>query len=40
MKEFCAFATLPAEAARRACTFSQNSSGVPSIRVATEKPSK
>ncbi|MDR2304283.1 MAG: DEAD/DEAH box helicase [Treponema sp.] len=40
MKEFCAFATLPAEAARRACAFSQNSPGIPSIRVATEKPSK
>ncbi|MDR1446256.1 MAG: DEAD/DEAH box helicase [Treponema sp.] len=38
MKEFCAFATLPAEAARRACAFSRNSPGLPSIRVATDKP--
>jgi ATP-dependent RNA helicase DeaD len=38
MKEFCAFATLPAEAARRACVFSQSSPGTPSIRVATERP--
>jgi ATP-dependent RNA helicase DeaD len=35
MKEFCAFATLPEEAARRACTFSRSAPGNPVIRPAS-----
>jgi ATP-dependent RNA helicase DeaD len=35
MKEFCAFATLPEEAARRACSFSRGAPGNPVIRPAS-----
>ncbi|GHV36744.1 hypothetical protein AGMMS49546_02680 [Spirochaetia bacterium] len=35
MKEFCAFATLPEEAARRACSFSRGVPGNPVIRPAS-----
>ncbi|GHV87217.1 hypothetical protein AGMMS50255_5130 [Spirochaetia bacterium] len=35
MKEFCAFATLPEEAARRACSFSRSAPGNPVIRPAS-----
>jgi ATP-dependent RNA helicase DeaD len=34
MKDFCSFATLPAEAARRACSFSRNDPKDPVIRPA------
>ena len=34
MKDYCSFATLPAEAARRACTFSRNDPNWPNIRLA------
>jgi ATP-dependent RNA helicase DeaD len=36
MKDYCSFATLPAEAARRACVFSRNS-GDPVIRAASDR---
>lgn len=35
IKEYCAFATLPAEAATRACAFSRNSPGEPLIKPAS-----
>ncbi|GHU89561.1 hypothetical protein FACS189476_08700 [Spirochaetia bacterium] len=35
MKDFCAFATLPEEAARRACSFSRSAPGNPVIRPAS-----
>jgi hypothetical protein len=38
MKDYCAFATLPEDAARRACVFSRNSPEAPPIRFA--KPVK
>jgi ATP-dependent RNA helicase DeaD len=38
MKDYCAFATMPEDAVRRACTFSRNASGDPPIRFA--KPAK
>jgi ATP-dependent RNA helicase DeaD len=38
MKDYCAFATLPEDAARRACLFSHNSPEAPPIRFA--KPAK
>jgi ATP-dependent RNA helicase DeaD len=34
MKDYCSFATLPADAARRACSFSRNDPQVPVIRTA------
>jgi ATP-dependent RNA helicase DeaD len=34
MKDYCSFATLPADAARRACTFSRNEPQAPVIRAA------
>jgi ATP-dependent RNA helicase DeaD len=34
MKDYCSFATLPAEAARRACSFSRNAPTDPVIRPA------
>jgi ATP-dependent RNA helicase DeaD len=34
MKDYCAFATLPEDAARRACIFSRNTPGDPPIRFA------
>jgi ATP-dependent RNA helicase DeaD len=34
MKDYCAFATLPADAARRACSFSRGDSRDPVIRPA------
>jgi ATP-dependent RNA helicase DeaD len=34
MKDYCAFATLPAEAARRACAFSRGGPGTPVVRPA------
>jgi ATP-dependent RNA helicase DeaD len=34
MKDYCAFATLPEDAARRACTFSRNTPGDPPIKFA------
>jgi ATP-dependent RNA helicase DeaD len=34
IKDYCAFATLPEDAARRACTFSKNTPGDPPIRFA------
>jgi ATP-dependent RNA helicase DeaD len=37
MKDYCAFATLPAEAARRACAFSKNEPNDPVIRLAHDK---
>jgi ATP-dependent RNA helicase DeaD len=38
MKDYCAFATMPEDAARRACVFSRNSPNAPAIRFA--KPEK
>ncbi|MCL2600774.1 MAG: DEAD/DEAH box helicase, partial [Treponema sp.] len=38
MKDFCSFATLPTEAARRACTFSRKETKEPVIRPASSKP--
>jgi ATP-dependent RNA helicase DeaD len=35
MKDYCAFATLPAEAARRACAFSRNTPEDPAIKPAS-----
>jgi ATP-dependent RNA helicase DeaD len=35
MKDYCSFATLPVEAARRACTFSRNDPNDPVIRPAS-----
>jgi ATP-dependent RNA helicase DeaD len=35
MKDYCSFATLPAEAARRACSFSRNGPNDPVIRPAS-----
>ncbi|GHV77425.1 DEAD/DEAH box helicase [Spirochaetia bacterium] len=35
MKDFCAFATLPEDAARRACTFSRNTPDDPAIKPAS-----
>jgi ATP-dependent RNA helicase DeaD len=37
MKDYCAFASLPAEAARRACSFSRNMPEETTIRPADEK---
>jgi ATP-dependent RNA helicase DeaD len=37
MKEYCAFATLPADAARRAVAFSRNTPGDPVIRPASQR---
>jgi ATP-dependent RNA helicase DeaD len=37
MKDFCAFASLPAEAARRACAFSRNAPNDPPIRLASPR---
>ncbi|MDR1900846.1 MAG: DEAD/DEAH box helicase [Treponema sp.] len=37
MKEYCAFASLPSDAARRACTFSRNAPAETPIRPADEK---
>ena len=37
MKEYCAFATMPREAARRACAFSKNAPDDPPIRFASPK---
>jgi ATP-dependent RNA helicase DeaD len=37
MKDFCAFASLPAEAARKACAFSRNTPNDPPIRLASPK---
>jgi ATP-dependent RNA helicase DeaD len=37
MKDYCAFATMPAEAANRACAFSRNTPGDPAIRLASPK---
>jgi len=37
MKDFCSFATLPAEAARRACSFSRAQPGEPVVRPANER---
>jgi ATP-dependent RNA helicase DeaD len=34
MKDYCAFATMPEDAARRACVFSRNTPSGPSIRFA------
>jgi ATP-dependent RNA helicase DeaD len=34
LKDFCAFATMPGEAARRACAFSRNTPGDPPIRLS------
>jgi ATP-dependent RNA helicase DeaD len=34
MRDYCAFASLPEDAARRACTFSRNTPGDPPIRFA------
>jgi ATP-dependent RNA helicase DeaD len=34
LKDFCAFATMPGEAARRACVFSRNTPGDPPIRLS------
>jgi ATP-dependent RNA helicase DeaD len=34
VKDYCAFATLPEDAARRACTFSRNTPGDPIIKPA------
>jgi ATP-dependent RNA helicase DeaD len=34
MKDYCAFATLPVEAAKRACAFSRNQPGDPAIKPA------
>ena len=34
MKDYCSFATLPADAARRACTFSRNEPQGPVVRLA------
>ena len=36
MKDYCSFATLPADAARRACVFSRNT-GDPVIRAASDR---
>jgi ATP-dependent RNA helicase DeaD len=35
MKDYCAFATLPEDAARRACAFSQGNSGETVIKPAS-----
>ncbi|GHU02685.1 DEAD/DEAH box helicase [Spirochaetia bacterium] len=37
IKDYCTFASLPEDAARRACTFSGKNSGEPVIRVASPK---
>jgi ATP-dependent RNA helicase DeaD len=37
IKDYCAFATLPADAAKRACAFSRNEPGYPVIRPVTAK---
>ncbi|MDR1585829.1 MAG: DEAD/DEAH box helicase [Treponema sp.] len=37
IKDYCAFATLPADAAKRACVFSRNEPGDPVIRPVTAK---
>jgi len=37
MKDYCAFATMPADAARRACIFSRNTPDDPPIRLASAK---
>jgi ATP-dependent RNA helicase DeaD len=37
MKEFCAFATMPAAAVIRACAFSRNTPGDPPIRPASQR---
>ncbi|AEF80260.1 DEAD/DEAH box helicase [Leadbettera azotonutricia] len=37
MKDFCAFASLPAEAARKACAFSRNAPNDPPIRLASPR---
>ena len=37
MKDYCAFATLPADAARRACDFSRNAPKDPAIRYASPR---
>jgi ATP-dependent RNA helicase DeaD len=38
MKDYCSFATLPAEAAKRACVFSHNTGGdCPIIRTASSR---
>jgi ATP-dependent RNA helicase DeaD len=37
MKDYCSFATLPADAAQRACTFSRNYPQEPVIRIARPK---
>jgi ATP-dependent RNA helicase DeaD len=34
MKDYCAFATLPEDAARRACVFSRGEGDIPPIRLA------
>jgi ATP-dependent RNA helicase DeaD len=36
MKDYCAFATMPVEAARRACVFSRNTPGDPAIKLAKQ----
>jgi ATP-dependent RNA helicase DeaD len=38
MKDYCAFATMPEDAARRACVFSRNTPAGPPIRFA--KPAR
>jgi ATP-dependent RNA helicase DeaD len=40
MKDYCAFANMPHEAARRACAFSKNSPSEPPIRFASVKQGK
>jgi len=37
MKDYCSFATLPADAARRACSFSRGDPGEPVIRPASAR---
>jgi ATP-dependent RNA helicase DeaD len=37
MKDYCSFATLPADAARKACAFSRNDQQIPVIR-PTSRP--
>jgi ATP-dependent RNA helicase DeaD len=39
MKDYCAFATLPEDAARRACAFSRNTPDDPAIRPASARDS-
>jgi ATP-dependent RNA helicase DeaD len=37
MKDYCAFATMPADAAKRASVFSRNTPGDPAIKLASPK---